>query len=296
MLHIHEPAVPGPSLTALFLAPAPMVGTFHAAGSQPAYSALAPLVRWAGAFLDARVAVSSDALDLVVPYIAGPWIELFNGIELGRFHEASPWPTDRPTVLFLGRHEPRKGLPVLLEALSHVSAPVTVWVAGDGESTAELRRRYTDPRIEWLGRISDAERDRRMLGADVFCAPSLGGESFGIILLEAMAAGTPVVASSIPGYVKVATAPAPDGSTPDHPAALLVEPDDPHALAEGLTRVLTDPAVGDALRERGRARAESFDMERLCDRYEEIYRRVTAERCANPATVSGSAVPDSANA
>lgn len=268
VIHVHEPLVPGPTVTTLLVKPAPLVGTFHAAGSQPAYQALAPMAAWFGQRLDARIAVSEDALALVHGAIRGEFEVLFNGIESERFRTAEPWPTTGPTVLFIGRHEERKGLATLLESVPRLAEDVTVWVAGEGPQTDELRQRHTDPRIEWLGRIDDDERDRRMAGASVFCAPSLGGESFGVILLEAMAAHTPVVASSIPGYTKVATAD--DGER----SAVLVEPGDPAALAEALNRVLSDPGVAESLCVAGEVRSAGFDLELLCDRYLEIYQRV----------------------
>jgi len=271
VLHLHEPLVPGPTMTALMLKPAPIVGTFHAAGSQPAYTVAGGLVNWAASRLDVKVAVSRDALALVEPHVRGPWTLLFNGIDGARFAAAEPWPTEGPTVFFLGRHEPRKGLEVLLGAVGLLPPDARLWVAGGGEDTPELRRRFPDPRIEFLGRIDDAERDRRMAGADVFCAPSLGGESFGIILLEAMAASTPVVAGDIPGYAQVAAGPAPDGSVPAEPAAVLVAPGDPSALATAITRVLTDREAAAELCRRGVARAALFDLEELCDRYLELY-------------------------
>ncbi|HBX79469.1 MAG TPA: alpha-(1-2)-phosphatidylinositol mannosyltransferase, partial [Acidimicrobiaceae bacterium] len=111
----------------------------------------------------------------------------------------------RQTLLFVGRHEERKGLQVFLSAMSLIPGNLRIWVAGSGPQTDELKRQFAgDPRIEWLGRISNEERNARMAAATVFCAPSLGGESFGVILLEAMAARTAVVASDISGYVGVA--------------------------------------------------------------------------------------------
>ena len=267
VLHLHEPLVPGPTVTATLLKPAPLVGTFHAAGSQPAYQALAPLVSWVGQRLDARVAVSEDALALVRGPVGGEFEVLFNGIEAERFRTAEPWPTEGPTVFFLGRHEERKGLEVLLRAVPSLPPDTRIWVAGTGPHTEELRRRHDDERIEWLGRIDDDERDRRLAGASAFCAPSLGGESFGVILLEAMAAGTPVVASSIPGYAKVAVSEA-------GRAAVLVEPGDASALATALTQVLTDESVAAELIETGHRRSAEFDLERLCDIYLDMYRRL----------------------
>lgn len=280
VVHLHEPFAPGPTLTSLLLKPAPLVGTFHAAGSQPAYSALAPAVRWGAGRLDVRIAVSDDARDLAQGHLGGEYELLFNGIEIERFASAPPWPTEGPTILFVGRHEPRKGLDVLLESVAHLPSDARIWVAGTGPDTAELTARFTDERIEWLGRIDDAERDARLAGADVFCAPSLGGESFGVILLEAMAAGTPVVASEIPGYAKVATAPAPDGSVPDEPAAVLVPPGDAAALGRALTRLLTDADAAARQTELGRERVRPYDMELLAERYLDRYRRLLGEPVA----------------
>jgi phosphatidylinositol alpha-mannosyltransferase len=222
--------------------------------------------------------VSEDARELAQDHLGGEYRMLFNGIELDRFRSAEPWPTVGPTVLFIGRHEPRKGLEVLLDAVASLPADARVWVAGTGPASAELQARYTDERIEWLGRIDDVERDRRMAAATVFCAPSLGGESFGVILLEAMAAGAPVVASDIPGYTKVAIAAGPDGVVPDGPAARLVPVGDPDALAAVLCEVLTDPDEAERIRAAGLKRAAAFDMERLTDAYVDIYADLAALR------------------
>ncbi len=272
VVHLHEPLAPGPTITALMLKPAPLVGTFHAAGSQPAYTVAAPAVRWGADRLDVRIAVSDDARELAQRHLGGEYRLLFNGIEIERFAEAEPWPTEGPTVLFVGRHEPRKGLDVLLDAVPLLPDDARIWVAGTGPDTERLRSIHTDERIEWLGRIDDVERDRRLAGADVFCAPSLGGESFGVILLESMAAGTPVVASSIPGYAKVATAPAPDGSVPEDPAAVLVPPGDSAALGEALSRLLSRSEESEHQRRIGRARVRPFDMDLLAEHYLEQYR------------------------
>jgi len=274
VVHVHEPFAPGVTVTTVLLKPAPLLGTFHAAGQSRAYQTLRPLLAWGASRLDDKVAVSTEARDLAQGHVGGDFDVLFNGIECDRFAEAAPWPTDRPAVLFLGRHESRKGLGVLLEAVQHLPEDCSVWVAGQGPQTDELRAAHTDPRIEWLGRIDDAERDRRIAGASVFCAPSLHGESFGVILLEAMAAGTPVVASDIEGYRKVATEPAPDGTVVDAPTAVLVPPEDPLALGRALRRVLEDPAEASSLRRSGRDWAARFDVELLCDRYLERYERL----------------------
>lgn len=266
VLHLHEPMVPGACMTACLLKPTPLVGTFHAAGTSASYEYLSPALRWLAARLDVRVVVSQEAEALAKEHIGGTYEHLFNGIEVDRFSTVEPWPTDRPTIFFLGRHEPRKGLDVLLASLPMLPADLTVWVGSDGPDTERLRVRHAgDPRIEWLGRLSDEEKRRRLRAADIFCAPSLRGESFGVVLLEAMAARTAIVASNLSGYRLVAR---PDVE------GLMVAPGDPAALAEALNTVLRDPQRGEQLIEAGTLRAESFSMDHLADRYLELYEQV----------------------
>jgi phosphatidyl-myo-inositol alpha-mannosyltransferase len=270
IVHLHEPLCPGPTQTALLFKSQPLIGTFHAAGVSAGYRWLNPAVRWGANKLDLRCVVSEDARKLAYEALGGDYELVFNGVELGAFAKAEPWPVEGPTIFFLGRHEPRKGLAVLLEAMNALPADVRLWVASDGPETALLRSRVAgDPRIEWLGRISDEERASRMRGADVFCAPSLRGESFGVVLLEAMAADTPVVASDLPGYANVARA-GRDG--------LLVPPGDAKALAAALHRVLADPSLAADLVASGEARAAEFSMERLAEVYLGLYRSVVDRR------------------
>ncbi len=264
VVHLHEPIAPGCTVTTLVCSGAPMVGTFHAAGTSAAYRWLAPLTRWLAGRLTVRCAVSEDARDLAADNLGGEYLLLHNGIDVERFAKATPWPTDGPTILFLSRHEERKGLDVLIDALRELPAHARIWVASDGPDTVRLRAAAAgDRRVEWLGRIDDHEKLRRLRGADVLCAPSLRGESFGMILLEAMAAGTPIVASDLPGYRKVAGS----GTA----AALLVPPGDPVALGSALRSVLDDPDLAASLSTAGEARAARFSMESLAERYVEIY-------------------------
>ncbi len=270
VLHLHEPLAPGPTQTALFVKHGPMIGTFHAAGGSAAYAWLRPLVRWGADRLTLRCAVSEDARQMAHEALGGDYELVFNGVEVDRFAAAPPWPTEGPTVLFLGRHEPRKGLAVLLEALPHLPHDLQLWIAGDGPETDELRARHAgDPRISWLGRISEEEKLSRLRGADVFCAPSLRGESFGVVLLEAMAAETAVVASELPGYANVARA---------DRDALLVPVGDAAALATAITRVLTDRSLAAQLVASGTCRAAEFSMEHLAQRYVELYERARGPR------------------
>jgi phosphatidyl-myo-inositol alpha-mannosyltransferase len=292
VVHVHEPFSPGlPYGLLAARGMPPIVTTFHRSGGSFFYCALRPLTTsLARRKFAVRCAVSEAARQTAHAAVGGEYVVLFNGVEVDRYAHAVPWPTDGPTVLFLGRHEERKGLGVLLDAfnqlvgnqlvgnqpVSHGSgddaalASPTLWVAGDGPDTDALRRRYPDSRhIRWLGVLTEEDKLRRLAGADVLCAPSLGGESFGMVLLEAMAAGTRVVASDIPGYRDAAGG-----------RARLVRPGDASALSEALRDVLAP--VNDVEADRreqdrvdGAARAREWSMDRLAERYESLYREVT---------------------
>jgi phosphatidylinositol alpha-mannosyltransferase len=263
VLHVHEPLVPGPTLTTVVAAATPKVGTFHAAGGSAAYRWLFPITRWMAGRLALRCAVSEDARDMARRALGGEYELVHNGIEVERFSKATPWPTAAPTIFFVGRHEPRKGLAVLLEALAWLPSDVRVWVGGDGPETETLMEGAAgDDRVEWLGRLDDEQVARRLTGADVFCAPSLHGESFGVVLLEAMAAQTPIVASDLPGYRNVARA--------GHDA-LLVPSGDAKALALALVDVLERPSLAESLVVSGDGRAAEFSMDLLAERYLELY-------------------------
>ncbi len=269
VVNVHEPLAPGVTNTALLFKSQPLVGTFHAAGVSAAYRWLNPVVRWLASKLDVRCAVSEDARTMAANAVGGTYELVFNGVDIGPYARAVV-PSTRPTILFVGRHEPRKGLAVLLDAMGHLPADVHLWVAGEGPETAELRQRSAgDPRIEWLGRISESEKIARLGAADVLCAPSLSGESFGVVLLEAMAARAAVVASELPGYANVARA---------DRDALLVPPGDAMALAGALRRVLSDRSLADSLVASGAERAEGFSMDSLARRYVGLYEMAIARR------------------
>lgn len=276
VVHVHEPLVPGPSLTALLVKMAPVVATFHSAGESAAYRTFSRQLKWVASRIDIRVAVSKDAVELAQRYIGGDYEVLFNGIELGDYATQSTSPREN-AIFFIGRHEERKGLSNLLEALAKLSPDVRLWIASDGPQTAELKTRFAfDTRIDWLGRISDAEKISRMGRASVFCAPSLHGESFGVVLLEAMAAGTPVVASNLDGYRNVAT---------DDDTALLVETGNVASLASALARVLVDSRLAARLTANGREHAQRFSMDTLADRYIEMYERALHMEATNITTI-----------
>jgi phosphatidylinositol alpha-mannosyltransferase len=268
VVHIHEPFAPGPTLTALVFSDAPMVGTFHRAGESSWYRAFRPLALWASSRLSVRAAVSDEARAAVLRTIGGDFEVLWNGIDVGLYRDAEPWPVEGPTILFIGRHEPRKGLAVLLEALGQLPASVHLWVASEGPETARLRQATAgDSRVEWLGVIGEEEKRRRIRAASVLCAPSLHGESFGVILLEGMAARTPVVASDLSGYRNVAR-PGQD--------AFLTPRGDPAALAAALHLVLEGGAQVEAVVASAEQRAAGFSLESLAKRYLELYEEAIA--------------------
>lgn len=271
VVHLHEPMVPGPTLTAAVTHRFPTVGTFHAAGTSASYKLIKPwLLSWIKR-IDHKVVVSKDALALVQSHLGGEYEVLFNGVEVERIRRAPPLelaPGEPPAIFFCGRHEERKGLAVLLDAFERLDVDAQVWVASTGPDTSALMRRTAgDPRIHWLGRITEEEKFARLGAASVFCAPSLGGESFGVVLIEAMAARTTVVASSLDGYQNVAT---------DERDSLLSPAGDADALARQLRRALTDDVLAQRLRAAGSHRAERFAMSALADRYIEIYHDLAA--------------------
>ncbi|MEN3313829.1 MAG: phosphatidyl-myo-inositol alpha-mannosyltransferase [Acidimicrobiaceae bacterium] len=273
VVHLHEPMAPGPTLTSLVMSSGPLIGTFHAAGATVAYRRLLPLGTRLSRRLHLHCAVSDDARDMAAT-LGGDFVVVPNGIDLEPFAKATPWPTDGPTIVFVSRHETRKGLDVLLRSLAYLPRDVRLWIASDGPQTRKLQAEVAgDPRVEWLGRLTEEQKAQRLRGADVLCAPSLRGESFGLVLLEGMAAHTPIVASDLPGYRNVAR---------HGREALLVPPGDAKALGRALTRVLREPSTAATLIAGGEARAASFSMDHLAERYVELYEVARARARAAP--------------
>lgn len=270
VVHLHEPLAPGPTWACL-ARPEPLVGTFHRAGAVAGRALLAPLARRAASRLTARTAVSDAARDTARALAGGDYEIVGNGVELDRLTTAAPWPTTGPTLLFVGRHERRKGLELLLEAFAALSPALgaTLWVTGSGPATEDLRRRHAGAAaVEWLGRVGDEELAARLVGAHVVCAPSLGGESFGVVLVEAMGTRNVVVASDIPGYAAVVGA-----------HGVLVPPGDVAALRDGLRRAVQDVVAGTGLAapealDAAEAHAAQWSMDTVASRYLSVYERV----------------------
>ena len=273
VLHVHEPLAPGPTITSIVLKQSPIVATYHRSGHSKFYDYFNRPARWVASRIEINCAVSEEAARTAKSALRGTYEILFNGIDLDLF-ETRIEKSATPTVLFLGRHEPRKGLQVLIEAFRYLPNDVRLWIASEGPETEKLKEQTSnDDRIIWLGTISDAEKINRLQKCSVLCAPSLGGESFGIVLLEAMAAKTPVVASAIPGYMKLAR----QGKD-----ALLTKPGDPISLSDALRSVLFTDNVATTLSESGRERAEQFSMDELAIQYQKIYKRALTSSPAAP--------------
>lgn len=281
VVHVHEPLVPGPPLAALIAGPRPMLGTFHRSGWDALYRAEGLALRRAAHRLDAAVAVSDAARETAAKVLGshlGPISVIPNGVDLQRYAggagvDSMPAPL---TIVFVGRHEERKGLVVLLEAFERLKKDATssdvrsarLNVVGDGPATTQLKERFGgDDAVVWLGAVDDEEKARLLACADVFVAPSVRGESFGVVLLEAMAAGTPVIASDLPGYRLAAGE-----------AALFVPPADAPALAAELEVVLADSSERERLRGLAEKRVRGFSLDAIAEQYVALYESLTGGR------------------
>lgn len=280
LVHVHEPLVPGPARLALRLAEVPVVATFHANSERE--GALQALARRLGAGGLSRIAhgiaVSRQAKRFSRAIYRGRVAVIPNGVDLSHYAAAiRPVDPGAPRsgplkVLFVGRFgEERKGLPVLLDAAARLVASgraVEVAIVGDGpREKFEAAARRANARFLW--RADDREILNALAACDVFCAPSRFGESFGMVMVEAMAAGCPVVASDIPGYAEAARG-----------AAVLVPPGDGVALAEALWRVGQDGPLRARLAERGIARAQALDWSHVAEHVLRIYARALAREDA----------------
>lgn len=262
IVHIHEPAVPGAAVLALMAHSGPMVATFHSSLVRSrAMQAAYPLLRPSFEKVAGRIAVSEDARRTVTTHLGGDAVVIPNGVYVDRFAAAVARPewqgtAARPTMAFLGRmHEPRKGLPVLAEALPAILAAypgLRLLVAGPGDQD-EIRAALpagTREAVEFLGAVSDEDKARLFASCDVYVAPNTGGESFGIILIEAMAAGAPVLASDLPAFARVL-----DGGR----TGRMFRNEDPADLARQAISLLGDPDERRRLEQVGRERAAIFD-------------------------------------
>lgn len=277
VVHVHEPLVPWAGLAAATTDLAPVVGTFHAwSDASRLYRAGRLVARRIAERLAVRLAVSEAAAAYHASALGLPASRFRlvpNGVDVARFADARPFDElvdpERPALLFVGRLERRKGLEPLVRAFTRLKTDrpeLRLLVVGDGPERdrcqALLPARLRSD-VHFLGRVDNDELPRFYASCDLAVAPSLGGESFGIVLLEAMAAGRPLVASDLPGYRTVAT---------DGRQGRLVPPGDPVALATAIGALLDNPALRDAMAADGRRTVADYDWSRVAARVADAYR------------------------
>jgi phosphatidylinositol alpha-mannosyltransferase len=287
LLHFHEPFVPFLSLVVLRQSTSVNIATFHAyAGFSPSYEFGSRVLGSYADRLHGRIAVSAAARHFIDRFFPGDYKVIPNGVDVDRYRRAVPlarWQDGTRNVLFVGRHEPRKGLIELLKAfriLRKTGCDCRLLVVGSGPQEREARRYVMTRRlggVEFLGRVSDNEKAQLFKTADVYVSPATGRESFGIVLLEAMAAGTAIVCSDIHGYKGVVRR-GTDG--------LLVPPRKPKALAAAIGTLLADDELRARMGRSGTLRAEEFSWERVTAKVEDYYgfviRRLAAQNQLPP--------------
>lgn len=270
LLHLHEPAIPSISLLACFAAEGPLVGTFHASAKrQKAIFAIGPILEPVIEKLTARIAVSEAARETLTEHLETDAIVVPNGIyarrlALGNLNEQ--WSGN--SIGFIGRfQEPRKGLMVLVDALPGIIRDipdVRVLVAGPGDSDEFLEGvpQHLRSRFSFLGRISEEEKADFLHSIGVYVAPNTGGESFGIILAEALAAGAAVVASDIPAFQALLG----NGKYGE-----LFTSEDPASLSQSISKLLKDRQLRDQLKSDGKVYAQNFDWDEVATRIYDVY-------------------------
>ncbi|MEA3345229.1 MAG: glycosyltransferase family 4 protein [Chloroflexota bacterium] len=287
VIHLHEPMIPALPLAALRHAPlcpqSLFVGTFHAyQESSAGYHYARPLLKRFFERLDGRIAVSSAARDYIKSYFDGDYVIIPNGIDVERFgdEEIEPWPRyqdGKLNILFVGRLERRKGFRFLLQAFRRVKKVmpqtrlivVGAYNEDDKRPFVEYTQEHQLADVCFTGWISDEDLPRYYRSCDVFCAPSIGFESFGLVLLEAMAAGKPIITSDIPGYRTVLD---------DGREGMMVPPEDEKTLARALIWLLRNPAIRRRMGQRGRAKAQTYTWRQVSEQILSHYQELMAQR------------------
>jgi phosphatidylinositol alpha-mannosyltransferase len=288
VVHMHEPFMPLVPWFVMRRCRVPIVATFHT-HREAGHRWYARFRRWLQpmmARVTTRLAVSEAARGTVARHFPGSYDIVPNGIDVGRFQQAGATPRSmrpaRPHVLFVGRLERRKGADLLVRAMALVQRrfpDAQLVLVGEGPERAALQRLAEEAGVDAIfeGRVTEEELPAYYRAADVVCSPALGGESFGVVLLEAMAAGRPLVASRIDGYAELLN---------DAACATLVDVDDPAAIADAIGSLLADPELRRALGVRAATHATAYDWSIIARRLEDIYRRVVAPAPINVAPSS----------
>ncbi|HEY1673104.1 MAG TPA: glycosyltransferase family 4 protein [Streptosporangiaceae bacterium] len=276
VLHVHEPTAPSLSMLACWIASGPIVATVHTAMPKSrVLTAAIPVIRSALEKINGRIAVSEAARTMLVEHLGGDAVLIPNGVATRRYAlptEPLPgWPGDGGAIGFLGRmDEPRKGLAVLLEAFAILGAErpgLRLLIAGPGDTAEALEQvpAALRDRIVLLGQVSEDDKVRMLHSVDVFCAPNTGGESFGIVLAEAMAAGAPIVASDLDAFRRVLR-----GGR----AGELFANEDPADLARAAGRLLDDPDRRRLLSAAATAAVSSYDWSVVAKDVVNVYETV----------------------
>jgi len=283
VIHLHEPFMPMLCTAVLRFSRAANIGTFHACEGKPGYNVAWPIsrimLRRRTRKLHGKIAVSKSAMKFAQRYVHGDYDIIPNGIDLGHFSpDVSPideFCDGKLNILFVGRLEKRKGVKYLLGAYQQVKREIgnlRLIIVGPGTI---LRRKYERQvrrtgleDVVFVGHVSYDELPRYYKAADVFCAPATGRESFGIVLLEAMALGKPIVATNIEGYSNVLT----DGAE-----GLLVPPEDEERLAQALITLLSDGSLRRQMGDKGRLKAQEYSWERVAQRVLNHYMKILSE-------------------
>ncbi len=275
VLHVHEPAAPSLSLIACWVFDGPIVATLHGANPRSrALHAAEPMLRSALEKVSGRIAVSEAARTTLVHHLGGDAVLIPNGVTISRFEKAEPlagWPGEGGAIGFLGRmDEPRKGLPVLLRAFELIGSErpgLRLLIAGPGDTPEVIARvpEWLRDRVVLLGQVSEAVKVQVYHSVDVFCAPNTGGESFGIVLAEAMAAGAPIVASDLDAFRRVLR-----GGR----AGELFSSGDPGDLAAAVGRLLDDPQRRASLSAAASAAVRDYDWSKIARDVVKVYQAV----------------------
>ncbi len=275
VLHVHEPAAPSLSLLAAWSATGPIVATVHIANPRSRLlHAATPILEYVGEKISARIAVSEAARTTLVEHLGGDAVLIPNGVNVRRYEKADPlpgWPGPGGALGFLGRmDEARKGLAVLLAAFGILGPQrpgLRLLIAGPGDAEEAMEKvpPALRDRVVLLGQVSEEDKVRVYHSVDVFCAPNTGGESFGIVLAEAMAAGAPIVASDLDAFRMVLRG---------GEAGELFATGDPDALAQAAARLLDDPARRAELSAAARRAVRAFDWPAVAREVVQVYETV----------------------
>ena len=275
VLHVHEPLAPSLSVLACWAANGPIVATWHSSMDKSRMMlTLSKLAQTAMEKVSARIAVSEAARTTLIKHVGGDAVVIPNGVDISTFMNAKPmfgWPGINQSIVFLGRgDEPRKGLSVLVEAYPEIRRQhpnVRLLIAGPGEPADTLKKLSREDRasVTVLGMVAPQDKASVLASGTIYVAPNTGGESFGIVLLEAMASGTPVVASDLEAFKRVLD---------NGKAGITFENENSDDLARVVSDLLSDPTRCAELSAQGKLRAAEFDWSVVAERIVDVYESI----------------------